>query len=1237
MANDFRKVFTQSDLPLGDEAEVRRRQGSLIWLSGLVLLGVVIGVAFILYQYLVNGFTAWQILVTMGAIIFGGASAVWGIFLARSKRVMLGAWQLIVCLWLAALLIGVVISDIEQILSLVVLLSTLLTANWVLSQRSVLRVVIMGVVLRFVGSVGAYFLSAYAWAIPGLSNLLPVVLGVALAGMGLFIFVQFRSFSLGNKLVLIFLLLALVSSSILSTVDLIFLGRALRANVGASLVTLANTQSRIVGDILVARVDALRALATNEILQSAVSEANAAYTGDAPAIRKMIDEYDLQWIQSISENQKDNPFILARLDNEAAIDLREYRQVFAGELEMFITDRHGGLVAATEATSDYNQADEVWWQVAYNLGLGATYISSPEFDRSRGETGLVMAVPIYDRETHDLIGVLRSTYSLDELRASLSRAKLGDTGEVDLYFPGQVIQFIHAGGLGLADSQTIGQMRTIFDQAYGEIVYEGVSSMVSRSWVVSTSGNDTVADLGLYVVSHQNSTEALASLNEQRRISLLVVAFLVGVISLSSIGLAQLVTRPVSYLTAMANRVRQGDLDAQVDVRTNDEVGVLGATFNSMASELRQTLKDLEKRVTERTRELSLAGETGRAISQLRDLDALLSRSVELIQFSFDLYYAQVYLLDPGGRSLVLRAGTGTVGVELLRRQHRLAVGVGSINGSVAAEKRAVIVSDTTSSLIFKPNPLLPNTRSEMAIPLLVGDRLVGVLDLQSEQAGKFSEENLPAFDALASQLAIAIDNAMLFTQAEAARLEVQTQARRLTTAGWRDYLDAVEHSERIGYSFEKENVVPLKTALDVVPPANSLEIPIQVAGETVGVLRVEAGEGHVWDAVDKDLVSGVASQVARQVENLRLLSQAERYRVEAEAIARQQTREGWQEYLRMLGVTELGFVYDQERIYSTLTERDLSEQTHVEKTTETTDAFYRQPVLARGQAIGELAVTGGGLSDDDQNLLQVVAEQLGAHIDALRLSAQTQAALATTEALYQSSERIVRASKADDVLRALVESTALSLFEKAIVVIFDHPWVTEMPETGIIVAMWDREKPIMAQPRSITYALSEMPFVAMMHRNEPLFIEDVQSDARMDAQTKRHMERLGNSLAVFPLVAGDQWIGWLAVSSTRRVDISSSQIRQIQSLTGQAAAVLQSVLLLEQSQARARYERVLREVTARVRESMDTEVVLRTAAQELGSVLGRNVLVRLGGAAAPEASEVGSAPGNGKKDESRQ
>ncbi len=397
------------------------------------------------------------------------------------------------------------------------------------------------------------------------------------------------------------------------------------------------------------------------------------------------------------------------------------------------------------------------------------------------------------------------------------------------------------------------------------------------------------------------------------------------------------------------------------------------------AQKLQEINETLENRVAERTRNLELASEVGRSVSQVRTLDIMLQDACELIQKEFDLYYVQVYLTNPSRTALQLQAGTGEVGTQLRQRLHSLQLNTNSINGRAAIEKRSVVIADTTESATFHPNPLLPDTRAEMAIPLIVADKVVGVLDMQSRQPDVLNEEMLPAFEALAGQLAVAIQNANLASEAEQTRAELEAQARRLARTAWAEHLDAIHKPEQIGFVFDRQEIAPLADVAESQPPEDEKAItaPIGVTGEAFGSLVVELDDEARREQT-LELVNIVARQVAQQLENLRLLESAERYRFEAEQAAHRQTREGWQKYIESRTKDSLAYLYD------------LQEVLPYNNGHEDGPALTL-PLKAGDETIGKLSVL--GLAPNDQEALELastVAERLGAHIDNLRLFEET-------------------------------------------------------------------------------------------------------------------------------------------------------------------------------------------------------------------------------------------------------
>ncbi|HUH96669.1 MAG TPA: GAF domain-containing protein [Anaerolineales bacterium] len=477
-------------------------------------------------------------------------------------------------------------------------------------------------------------------------------------------------------------------------------------------------------------------------------------------------------------------------------------------------------------------------------------------------------------------------------------------------------------------------------------------------------------------------SEIYGSANRTLAASLLIL----GAILLVALGIAVYLgntfTAPLISLTHTAQAAAQGDFSVQSKLKSRDEIGVLAQTFNSMTVQLGNLIGTLEQRVAARTHDLELASEVGRTITEkVADLGEMLTSAVEMIRSSFNLYYAQVYLLDPTGRTISLRAGTGETGKQLLLKGHRLIVGPGSLNGRAVAEKKPIIVADTTRSENFLPNPLLPNTRSEMVIPLLAGEKLLGVLDLQSEQVGLLNADNLPVFETLAGQLAIALQNATLFAAAAEARSEVEAQIRRLTERGWQEFLDAIERGQKVGFAFDQQGVVPLKEeALAPIGAESALSVPITVTGAQIGTIQVANGPDQVLTKSQTELVQVTASQLAQHIENLRLLNQAEQYRDQADRAARRLTREGWDTFVQEHGRETSGFAFD-------LTEvRPLNGNG-----SDRADGLLKHPLVVRSEAIGELSAHVESDSAEAAEIITAVAEQLSGHIEALRLLETTQ------------------------------------------------------------------------------------------------------------------------------------------------------------------------------------------------------------------------------------------------------
>jgi GAF domain-containing protein/HAMP domain-containing protein len=274
----------------------------------------------------------------------------------------------------------------------------------------------------------------------------------------------------------------------------------------------------------------------------------------------------------------------------------------------------------------------------------------------------------------------------------------------------------------------------------------------------------------------------------------LVILILAGVgalaVSTVSVGLAtMLIARPIAQLTDAARQIATGNVNIRLPLQTRrDEIGMLNNTLSEMADQLLSAIRELEQRVAERTRNLETTLEIGRVLTNIRDLDTLLEEVVNLIRDQFDtVYHAQVFLIDHETDRATLRASTGTAGRQLLQRGHYLEVGSQSVIGSVTATGHAVVALDTSNNPIHRRNEFLPDTRAEMALPLRVGPRIIGALDLQSTEPDAFSEQDVELFQGMADQITIAIQNAMLFAESIERLQEIERLNRSLTETAWRE------------------------------------------------------------------------------------------------------------------------------------------------------------------------------------------------------------------------------------------------------------------------------------------------------------------------------------------------------------------------------------------------------------------------------------------------------------------
>ncbi len=273
----------------------------------------------------------------------------------------------------------------------------------------------------------------------------------------------------------------------------------------------------------------------------------------------------------------------------------------------------------------------------------------------------------------------------------------------------------------------------------------------------------------------------LTPVRAQTTNSLLVIAAVgIGAVLVAFFASTQL-ARPILRLRDAAMQVAEGNLDVTAEVETEDEIGALATTFNNMTAQLNQTLTGLEDLVAERTARLRATNEVGRVATSILNPDDLIARIVKLISERFGFYYAAIFLSDENNQWAVLKDATGDAGKILKERNHRLEIGGNSMVGAAISSRQARIAQNVGDEKVRFDNPVLPRTRSEIALPLMVGDRVLGALDVQSRRESAFSDEDLRTLQNVANQVAIAIENANLFDRSQRA-FKTQETINRIST-----------------------------------------------------------------------------------------------------------------------------------------------------------------------------------------------------------------------------------------------------------------------------------------------------------------------------------------------------------------------------------------------------------------------------------------------------------------------
>jgi len=535
----------------------------------------------------------------------------------------------------------------------------------------------------------------------------------------------------------------------------------------------------------------------------------------------------------------------------------------------------------------------------FKYGLVGPYVHRPVKD-SLAEGGSIFASrPLRSADGNEVYGVLVGRASLASL-LEVATGRTGLTGSGRAYLVDSDYVLLDGGQEQPVYVESEGAHAALEGHQTGSGLYtnyEGIPVVGAYRWL---------PQLKVALLAEQNLGEALRATYVTLGINVAVAAAAVLVAVVAALRVTRSIADPLADLAETASQIAAGDLERTARVEREDETGALARAFNSMTVQLKNTIGTLEQRVADRTRYLQAAAEVGRVAGSILDMEQLTRQVADLIRERFNLYYVGLFLVDEAGEWAVLRAGTGEAGRAMLARGHRIRVGEGMIGWSVATGQARVAL-EAGEDAIRLATEELPDTRSEAALPLRSRGRVLGALTVQSDRPGAFDEAALAVLQTMADQVAVALDNARLFTESQEALGAVRRAYGEFSGEAWRELLTT---RPRIGFRSGEEGVTSagevwrpeMEQALRLGRTVRGdgsgyggrrfLAVPIKVRGEVIGVLDTyKPAAGGDWMSEEVTLLEEVAERLGVALDGARLYldtqSRAARERLVGEITSR--------------------------------------------------------------------------------------------------------------------------------------------------------------------------------------------------------------------------------------------------------------------------------------------------------------------------------------------------------------
>jgi GAF domain-containing protein/HAMP domain-containing protein len=711
-----------------------------------------------------------------------------------------------------------------------------------------------------------------------------------------------RMGSLKSNLILLFLAISIIPLVVVVSVAFVQSQNALRAQASQQLVAVRNLKVKQVETYLHQIEQDVQLVADLEIVASAAQQLDLGVRGQGLASVRAL-------------GYLGHPELLSlEIYNPYAIYHRQYHAFFSqlaqnkGYADVWLVTPEGDIIYSSAKRDDFATnllegpyRDTAPARLFQNLisqneaGQVQMIDYAPYAPAGDIPVGFAGALLVSEDQT---VGLLIYELSLEQISDFMQDyTGLGETGETYL--------------VGAEDKRLRSQPR--FGQA-GNFFEQTVDTIAVQKGVLGETGIDTLKNYrGLTVLSayqplevgglkwvllaEVENSEAFGPANRLR--DLMGGIILVTMLVVVGLGLytGRSIANPIVELAQTASRIAAGDLKLTAKAGYKNEIGHLAHAFNSMTAQLRQTLAGLEERVADRTQRLEIAANISERLNAILNLEELLFEVVNQVKDNFDYYHAHIYLLDENQEYLVMTAGTGPAGAKMKEQGHRIRLDAPtSLVARVARNKEIVRIDNVREAPDWLPNELLPDTYSEIAVPIVLEGKVVGVLDVQEDKIAGLDEGDSGLLRSLANQVAVAIRNARQFEQVETALAEAHELQQRYLQQAWDRTQVARRGAGRVQYNLDEVVTLPEATIAEARQQA--------LARQQLAVVAINGDDGHTRPALvapitlqnvpigdlqlhglDPDreftegelaLISAVVDQVTQVAEGLRLLDETQ-------------------------------------------------------------------------------------------------------------------------------------------------------------------------------------------------------------------------------------------------------------------------------------------------------------------------------------------------------------------------